>query len=65
VGHGDRFLVPERRKSGMVNIGDILFQLFAFLVPLSFIAVLIYIVRFSKRVKRMEAKLDDISKKVE
>ncbi|MDR4890131.1 hypothetical protein RGU12_21775 [Fredinandcohnia sp. QZ13] len=49
----------------MVNIGDILFQLFAFLVPLSFVAVLIYVIRFSKRVKRMEAKLDEISKKVE
>lgn len=49
----------------MVNIGDILFQLFALLVPISIIAVLVYVVRFSKRVKRMEAKLDEISKKVE
>ncbi|MEH7235321.1 hypothetical protein [Bacillus sp. JJ1562] len=49
----------------MVNIGDILFQLFALLVPLSFVAVLVYVVRFSKRVKRMETKLDEISKKVE
>ncbi|MEH7383254.1 hypothetical protein V7138_22520 [Bacillus sp. JJ1533] len=48
----------------MINIGDILFQLFALLVPLSFIAVLVYVVRFSKRVKRMEKKIDEISKKV-
>lgn len=49
----------------MLKFGDILFQLFALLVSISFIAVLVYVVRFSKRVKRMEAKLDEISKKVE
>jgi uncharacterized protein YoxC len=58
----------KKRKRGtpaVLNIGDILFQLFALLVPISFIAVLVYVVRFSKRVKRMEAKIDEISKKVE
>ncbi|MEH7386011.1 hypothetical protein V7147_11450 [Bacillus sp. JJ1521] len=49
----------------MVNIGDILFQLLTLLVPLSLVAVLVYVVRFSKRVKRMEEKLDKISKMVE
>ncbi|MEH7224664.1 hypothetical protein V7112_12720 [Bacillus sp. JJ1566] len=49
----------------MLNIGDILFQLFALLVPLSFVTILVYVVRFSKRVKRLEEKIDEISKKVE
>jgi cbb3-type cytochrome oxidase subunit 3 len=54
-----------RGDPAVLNIGDILFQLFSLLVPICFIAVLVYVVRFSKRVKRMEAKIDEISKKVE
>ncbi|WP_148361210.1 DUF4083 domain-containing protein [Bacillus timonensis] len=49
----------------MLHIGDILFQLFALLVPISFVAILVYVVRTSKRVKRIEAKLDEIAKKGE
>lgn len=48
-----------------LNIGDILFQLFALLIPISIAVVLIFVVRFSVRVKRIEKKLDELSKKVE
>ena len=43
----------------MLNIGDIIFQLFALLIPIIIIAVIVFFVRSSK--KRME-KLNRIEK---
>ncbi|WP_257984375.1 DUF4083 family protein [Neobacillus cucumis] len=49
----------------MLNIGDIIFQLFAILVPIVFIVAIIFFVRSSKKRKeqldRIEEKLDRIS----
>lgn len=46
----------------MLNIGDILFQLFAILVPIIFIVAIVFFIRSSKRRKeqldRIEEKLD-------
>ncbi|PLS03364.1 DUF4083 domain-containing protein [Neobacillus cucumis] len=48
-----------------MNIGDIIFQLFAILVPIVFIVAIIFFVRSSKKRKeqldRIEEKLDRIS----
>ena len=49
----------------MLNIGDIIFQLFAILVHIVFIVAIIFFVRSSKKRKeqldRIEEKLDRIS----
>lgn len=48
-----------------LNIGDIVFQLFTFLIPIILIVLLIVFVRSSKKrnqqLKRMEEKLDKVS----
>jgi uncharacterized protein YoxC len=49
----------------MLNIGDIIFQLFAILVPIFFIVIIVFFVRSSKKRKeqlgRIEEKLDRAS----
>lgn len=49
----------------MLNIGDIIFQLFVFLIPIVIIVAIIYFVRSSKKRKeqldRIEEKLDRAS----
>lgn len=55
----------------LLKIGDIIFQLFAFLIPIFFIGVIVFFVLSAKKQKeqlnRIEEKLDrisgDISKK--
>ncbi|WP_335571774.1 DUF4083 family protein [Neobacillus vireti] len=48
-----------------LNIADIIFQLFTFLVPIIFISLIVLFVRSTKQrnvqLKRMEEKLDKIS----
>jgi uncharacterized protein YoxC len=49
----------------MLNIGDIIFQLFAILVPIFFIVIIVFFVRSSRKRKeqldRIEEKLDRAS----
>ncbi len=49
----------------MLNIGDIIFQLFALLIPIVIIAAIVYFVRTSmfrkKQLNRIEEKLDRAS----
>lgn len=49
----------------MLNIGDIIFQLFAILVPIFIVVVIVFLVRSSKKRKeqldRIEDKLDRAS----
>jgi len=53
------------RISMNLNIGDIIFQLFTFLVPIIFIILIVLFVRSTKQrnvqLKRMEEKLDKVS----
>jgi hypothetical protein len=50
-----------------INIGDILFQLFAIGIPIFVIGILVYFLRSSKRKKaqldRIEQKLNSLEKK--
>lgn len=49
----------------LLKIGDIIFQLFAFLIPIFFIGVIVFFVLSAKKQKeqlnRIEEKLDRIS----
>lgn len=49
----------------LLNIGDIIFQLFAFLIPIFFIGMIVFFVLSAKKQKdqlnRIEEKLDRIS----
>ena len=55
----------ERRIIMSLNIGDIIFQLFTFLVPIIFIILIVLFVRSTKQrnvqLKRIEEKLDKVS----
>jgi cbb3-type cytochrome oxidase subunit 3 len=57
----------EKNMNGGVNVGDIIFQLFALGIPIFFIAILFLFWRSSKKKKaqlnRIEEKLDTLQKK--
>ncbi|MBN8211118.1 DUF4083 family protein [Bacillus sp. NTK071] len=48
-----------------MNIGDIIFQVFAFLIPIAIVVAIVFLVRSSKKRKeqlnRIEEKLDTTS----
>ncbi len=52
----------------MITLGDLIFQLFAFLVPLTFIIVIIVMVRSSTRkreqIEKLEARVEDLERRI-
>ncbi|MGN7400873.1 hypothetical protein ACTHO0_13570 [Cytobacillus praedii] len=50
----------------MINITDVVYQMFAILIPVALIIMIFFIVRSSKKrneqLKRLEAKIDNLQK---
>ncbi|WP_237664306.1 hypothetical protein [Sutcliffiella horikoshii] len=52
----------------MITLGDLIFQLFAFFVPLTFIIVIIVMMRSSAKkktqIEKLEARIDDLERRI-
>lgn len=61
-------IIYQSEVNEMINIGDILFQLFGILVLVFFIAIIVFVARSSKKRKdqldRIEEKLDRVLRQI-